>query len=540
MFTFKFNSPTPLNKYKLFQFVFFLSVTFMIGSCKKREATDWDTNLLGPIFKTSLGIDHILPDSLTQINSDNSVSIVYDDNFNSSGFVNTQQLPDTAIVKYFTIPFGSIFLNAGDNFLDQTEETKLNFEPLELSRLIVKTGEIEVKIINKINQPVDVTYILPKALKNGLPYTFSATIPAYNSSNGGNYSATFYLDGYDVDLRGISGAHVNRLVTHLIANISSTATGLAQIFSTDSLLVSLKLKSIVPYYAKGYFGQSKDTSNTNSGISLFDRIVAGNFSLQEAKLNLDIKNGIGADVRASLLSFKSINNKTGNVVPLQHSSVAQTFNVHRATDSPFTPSLYSFEYNNTNSNLVSLLENMPTNFTYSYATELNPFGNISNGNDFVYTDKAVDAHVRLDIPLHFSSTNLTLVDTIYLQEDSIGEHNTVKSAVLKLLAVNSFPFDADVKFYLLDNNLLKQEQLMDETTIMAAKPDADGRVRTTQESRLPITINNELLNKLLEKRKVLAVVTINTYENPMKYKIYSDYKLDLKLTGNLFFNVQVK
>lgn len=512
----------------------------LLNSCKKREATDWDTNLLGPLFKTSLSIDQILPDSLTQINSDNSINIVYDNHFNSSGFVNTKQLPDTSILKVFTIPFGTIYLNAGDNFMDLTEESNLNFAPLELSRLIVKSGEIEVKIVNKITQPVDITYILPKAIKDGMPYTFTATIPAYNSSNGGNYNATFNLDGYDVDLRGLSGAYVNRLVTHLIANVSTTASATAQINSTDSLKVFIKLKSIIPYYAKGYFGQSKDTSYTNSSITLFDRIVAGSFSLQEAKLNLDIKNGIGADIRAGLISFQSVNGKTGNVVSLQHNSVSKIFNVHRATDFPFTPSLYSFEYNNSNSNLVSLLENMPTVFNYGYYTELNPFGNISNGNDFVYTDRAVDAHVRLDIPLHFSSTNLTLVDTIYLSEDSLGEHNTVKSADLKLIALNSFPFDADVKFYMLNNQLEKQEQLMDKSTIMAAEPDADGRVREAKESRLPVTVSNELLNKLLEKRKVLAVVTINTVNNPMKYKIYSDYKLDLKLTGNLLFNVQVK
>lgn len=529
-----------MKKIKFFQYFSLGLFLVIIGACKKREATDWDTNLLGPLFKTTLSIDQILPDSLTQINSDNSINVVYDDFFNSSGFVNTNQLPDTAILKYFTIPFGTIFLNAGDNFMDLTEETSLSFSPLELSRLIVKSGEIEVKIVNKITQPVDITYILPKAIKNGQPYTFNATIPAYNSSNGGNYSASFNLDGYDVDLRGLSGSFVNRLVTHLIANVSTTANGLAQISSTDSLKVSIKLKSIVPYYAKGYLGQSKDTSYIDSKLTLFDRIVAGNFSLQEAKLNLDIRNGIGADIRAGLLSFKSINSKTGNTVSLQHNSVSQIFNVHRATDNPFVPSLYSFEYNNTNSNLVSLLENMPTSFNYGYYAELNPFGNISNGNDFVYTDKAVEAHVRLDIPLHFSSNNLTLIDTIFLQDDSLGEHNTVKSAVLKLIAVNSFPFDADVKFYLLDNNLQKQEQLMDKSTIMAAQPEVDGKVKTPQESRLPITISNELLNKLLEKRKVLAVVTINTLNNPMKYKIYSDYKLDLMLTGNLLFNVQVK
>jgi hypothetical protein len=183
---------------------------------------------------------------------------------------------------------------------------------------------------------------------------------------------------------------------------------------------------------------------------------------------------------------------------------------------------------------------MPDRFDLSYFTELNPFGNISNGNDFVYTDKAIDAHVKLDIPLHFSSNNLTLVDTIYLQQDSLGEHNTVRSAALKLIAENSFPFDADIKFYLLDNSLQQQEQLMDKTTILAAQPDSDGKVRKSISSTLPITVSNELLNKLLQKRKVLAVVTLNTFNNPLKHKIYSDYKLDLKLTGNLLFNVRVK
>ena len=174
------------------------------------------------------------------------------------------------------------------------------------------------------------------------------------------------------------------------------------------------MKSIVPYYAKGYFGQSNDTSNSESRVTLFDRIQAGTFSLEDATLNLDVKNGIGADIRAGLLGFRSVNTRTGNTVAMQHSSVQQIFNVQRATDFPFTPSNYSFEYNKSNSNLISLLENMPNRFDLSYYTELNPFGNISNGNDFVYTDKAIDAHVKLDIPLHFSSNNLTLVDTVYL------------------------------------------------------------------------------------------------------------------------------
>jgi hypothetical protein len=517
-----------------------VAVLIFLTACKKEEGTDWDTNLLGPLFKTTLSINQILPDSLTQINADNAIHVVYDEHFNSSGFVNTSELPDTSILKFFTIPFGTIYLSAGDNFMNLTEETNLNFDPLELSRLIVKTGEIEVKVVNKISQPIEVTYILPKALKNGIPYTFNATIPAYNSSNGGVYTATFKLDGYDVDLRGLSGAFVNRLVTQLIANVSPSATGLTQINSTDSLKVFLKLKSIVPYYAKGYFGQSKDTSNSESRVTLFDRIQAGTFSLDEATLNLDVKNGIGADIRAGLLGFQSVNTRTGNIVAMQHSSVQQIFNVHRATDFPFTPSEYSFEYNKSNSNLLSLLENMPDRFDLSYFTELNPFGNISNGNDFVYTDKAIDAHVKLDIPLHFSSNNLTLVDTIYLQQDSLGEHNTVRSAALKLIAENSFPFDADIKFYLLDNSLQQQEQLMDKTTILAAQPDSDGKVRKSISSTLPITVSNELLNKLLQKRKVLAVVTLNTFNNPLKHKIYSDYKLDLKLTGNLLFNVRVK
>lgn len=71
----------------------------------------------------------------------------------------------------------------------------------------------------------------PKPLKMVCLIPLMLLFLLYNSSNGGNYSATFTLDGYDVDLRGISGANVNRLVTHLIASVSNTASGLAQIFS---------------------------------------------------------------------------------------------------------------------------------------------------------------------------------------------------------------------------------------------------------------------------------------------------------------------
>ncbi len=525
---------------RIYSFLLIYSLLIVLSSCRKKEGTDWDTHWLGPLFRTSLTIQQIVPDTLMATDPNNVVHLYYDKVFKGTGFISTQQLPDTAILKYFTIPFGTVTLNPGDNFLDLTEESVMNFGALELSRLIVKTGIIDVKIVNKINKPVDVTYILPKSQKNGQPYTFNATIPAYTTANGGLYEASFAIEGYDFDLRGISGAYVNRLVTHLIANISTSAVGQAQINAADSLLVSLKLKNIVPYYAKGYFGHSLDTSSTSTNLNFFDRIIAGGFSLQEAKLNLDIKNGIGADLRANLLNFQSVNSQNGTVVSLQHSSVGQTINVHRATDNPFSPSQYSFEFNSSNSNLVHLLENMPNRFDYSYATELNPFGNIANGNDFVYPDKAIEARLTLDIPLHLSTNNLTLVDTIYLNKDSIKPHNSIQSAALKLIALNTFPFDAEVQFYLLDENLQKQEQLLSESRIKAATPDSDGKVRTAQESRLPANINHELLNKLLEKRKVLAVVTLNTINNPMKYKIYSDYKIDLKLTGNMLFNLQIK
>lgn len=511
-----------------------------LSGCKKGEGTDWDTNLVAPIFRSTLTIQQLLPDSLTQINPDNTVSLVYDKHFTSAGFTNTKQLPDTTIVKYFTIPFGSVSLVAGDNFMNTTEETKLHLSPLELNRIIVKTGTIEVQVFNKINQPVDITYILPKAIKNGQVATFNATIPAYNSSNGGHFTTEFNLDDYSIDLRGITGNYVNRLVTHLIANVSTTATGTAQITSNDSLVVMLKLKKLIPYYAHGYFGQQQDTLNASSNVTVFDRVTAGAFSLHDARLNLSLSNGIGADIRASLLNFKSENSNTQNVVTLQHHTVGAMLNVHRATDNPFTPNVYNFEYNDGNSNLTELLANMPNRFSYSYFTELNPFGNLSGGNDFVYPEWAIDAHINIDIPLYFSATGLTLVDTIYLKDDTLKNHNSIKSGTLKLIASNYFPFDTDVEFYLLDENLQKQEQLMNKTTIQSAIPDADGKVRKPVESVLPAHISNELLNKLVQKRKVLTVVRINTLSNPLKYKIYSDYKLNLKLTGNMMFNIQVK
>ena len=57
--------------------IYFIILFLFFASCKKESIhPEWDVNLLSPIAKTKLTLNQIVADSLLQVNSDSSISLV--------------------------------------------------------------------------------------------------------------------------------------------------------------------------------------------------------------------------------------------------------------------------------------------------------------------------------------------------------------------------------------------------------------------------------------------------------------------------------
>ena len=135
--------------------------------------------------------------------------------------------------------------------------------------------------------------------------------------------------------------------------------------------------------------------------------------------------------------------------------------------------------------------------------------------------------MQIEIPLSFSGSNISLKDTV----DVSFSIDNIEQASFTLLAQNSYPIDAEIKMYLLDQNNMVLESLLSEQIVQTSEVDANGKTISSTSSELTFAFNN--INESLSLCKKIAFeVTLNTQSSKQFVTIYSNYTMDLKLVAN--------
>ena len=168
---------------------------------------------------------------------------------------------------------------------------------------------------------------------------------------------------------------------------------------------------------------------------------------------------------------------------------------------------------------------------------LNPMGNISAGNDFIYRGYDFKTQVHIEIPFSFAVSNLTLRDDVAYTFGN--ELEQVDHPQLQLIADNGYPFAAQVQVEILDTQGQSKLSLFSgNNTILPGTLIEEG-VSTPTRSILPITLNNAESKILKENGKMRITATFNT-NTPGYTKIYDYYKLRLKLKGNFKYHIEIQ
>ncbi|MCC6837250.1 MAG: hypothetical protein IT234_01815, partial [Bacteroidia bacterium] len=337
-----------------------LTITFF--SCRKElEKPSWDTQILAPLVNASMNINNLLPDSILQANADSSMKIVFRNDIFNLSMDTLFQIPDTIIKNGYNIPL-STTLNPGQTVLNNvTTETTYQIQDAQLRTATIKSGFVNYKIKSKIHEITDFVYSIPCAKKNGIPFSINVSVPAAVGSTPGVYNQTFDLSGYVIDLTGIANNKVNTIYTSLTASISPLGQPVA-IVPSDSLIIENKFYDVIPYYAKGYFGNNTiNIGPETSNFTLFERITDGTIQLEDVNLNLYIENPIGLDARVFINNLQSINSRTGNTINLSNSIIGSPININRAAESGGNvyPTYANFPLTVSNSNIKPMIENLP-------------------------------------------------------------------------------------------------------------------------------------------------------------------------------------
>ena len=517
-------------------------IIFIFFSCRKDfEKPNWDVDLLAPLVKTTLTLNDLLPDSLIQVNSDTSLKIVYQTNVFDIDMDSLFKIPDTTIAEVFTVIFSSI-ANPGNSFYSSAEEVKLNISNgVELNYALIESGFIELEVFSEIKERILVTYTISSATLNGDTLVLQELVDAATPTQDGYFTKKIDLSGYELNLTGTSQSTFNTLVTYAVATVDTNGAPVI-INAGDKITFNNKLISIIPHYVRGYFGsQQYRFGPETTALTVFDKIVAGSLDINQVDVNLDFENGIGVDARLTMNQFTTINTATSTSSALTHSIMGAPININRAQETFSVPEViytnYNVFMNTSNSNIDQLIEILPNQLKYDINLNINPMGNLSGSNDFVFKKHPLKTNLNVEFPLSLIANNLTLVDTVNLSLNSGSTSGEIIDGVLYLYAENGFPFDAgfELSLYDINSNFIQNLTVVDK--ILAAPVDAALKVIEKRSSRISIPLSESDIDNLYSADKIVIKIAFTTKPQSQFIKIYDGYVIDIKLVGDFAYHV---
>ncbi len=523
---------------------YLIIILLAVLSCKKEnDKTQWDIEVVGPLFHATLTMSNFLGDKSIVTTSDNAQILAYDSTFSNFNLDTLSELPDTTITTVTRFPFNQLF-QPGSQFPSNNNETQLGFGNVGLTEAFIKSGSIQIEIKNTLHSKIIFEYKIPGATLNGVPFFVTAEVDSASFTNPKYFSHTYDLTGYHFNLTGTTGTSFNT-ISYDIKTISDPNGHPFNVNANDTV-VNLKanLLSVVPLFVRGYLGQSSQSTVNNLDFGIGDLVDGGTVELDSIRLNLDLTNYIGADEQIYISLMRSVNTRTNTIVNLVAPNFLNHYlNINRArlypalTDS-LVPFNYSIQLDQTNSNIQDLIENLPEKFDYDLNLSLNPQGNISGNNDFLFTDRLVTSRLRLTMPLRFALNQLMMVDTIPFTLEGGTNYDPVGTTNLKLIASNSFPFDINLQMLLLDSTQAIVDSMFVPDLIRAAPYDINyrstGKTRTVIE--VPVDINRK--GRLLSVKRIIVRTKFNTPDYPQLIQMYSDYRLDLKLVADGIYSIR--
>ncbi len=438
-------------------------------------------------------------------------------------------------------PSSATAIFPAQNLIDTVKSITLELSPVELVQVNLRHGDIFMQANSTLQDSVYLTYGIPSATKNGVPFVKKFTLPP--APKGGNSSLNLQFDftGYDLDMTGQFHNTVNTIYTSIVARIDSTGK-IKTLALTDSIYFNVAFKNLLPNYAKGYLGNRTVNAKGEAPVKLFSKISGGTLSLQNVICSLTIENRIGIAGSLLINDITAINSRTNQSVSLTGSIIGtpQAIDKPKAplSSSPanIIPTVDSITLDNSNSNIKKIIETMPDKLNYSLSISMNPLGNTGN-TDFVYYGSNIEASLNMQIPLDLIANKLELKDTIDFAFGNSRSYDNITGGQLTLLSDNGFPFDAFVQIYLLDNSFNKTDSLISSGKIDAASLNSNNKATVKKRSKLNIPISQNKIEKLKQAKKVLIVANFSTIPANTSLKIYSDYAIDFKLVGDFKYSI---
>lgn len=491
----------------------------VISSCKK-EATRWETDWSIPFVTDTLNLYNFHNDSTLDNLTSSDYLVVFERELLDVSLNDFFFIPDTTISQTFSPTIGIGSVPPGFTFYNEVEAHELSVPNVQLKKIIVSSGQIDLKVFNPIGTSAYYTLKMPGVVKDGLTLEHTFFIDAGTTEIPALANEQIVLDGYTLDLRGeditgsvnISG--YNTLQTSL--SIMSDPNGEAvPITTSDVFEVEAKIKNLSIDYAQGYFGEQLFSDTTTFSIPILNQIVSGNIDLDEVPIDIEITNGTKIPFSTEISILENINS-LNNSISLNSALIGNPQLISPATGawSTLTESNHLIGLDNSNSNMTNYIENLGHTHNLGFEVKMNPFGSATGSFNEIFPNSQLRIKLKSEFPLGLESNGLVIMDTVPVNLSSEIVKNLIeaKEATLHIEAVNSFPISGNVSLQFLDNGGSVLHDITDVETIQSSLlgfMDNEENLMKN-ESVIEVFLNYEILNDFDLIKYVVLVAEFNT------------------------------
>ncbi|MAO45945.1 MAG: hypothetical protein CL823_02230 [Crocinitomicaceae bacterium] len=406
-----------MRKFNLLSVAFLL--VFLFG-CEDREPLSWESEIFLPIVDDRIGWLDYVKDSMIvdieglEIVDGNPAKIVLHQPIDMISGALAPVLPDTSIEENIGIGNVPVPIPVPVDYPFIVQEDELPITNLGgtagayLREVVVSSGEMVFAVESSIEGELDMSYYLTCCTIDGEEVGIDLVIPASVDGELGVSTGVLNLENAVFDLTGSAGAGSNLITTAFTAQGSQSNTEVFYATSEDNIKVTVQFHDFEVKSALGYFGNL--TAGFAASEDVIDTIPLPNpvLNMEGAVAKLRLENTIGADVR---LTFDELN--LGEI-PMEHPSF---FGIHDISRAQWIDGLlYStteLEINLTEEggNFNNLIELFPEDLNTVGNIELNPYGDVSLGNDYLDVDEPPRLDLELEIPLNVGIDGVVLVDS---------------------------------------------------------------------------------------------------------------------------------
>jgi len=518
-------------KIKIKLFSVFAGFLLINGCNDSLELAPYEADLLAPLAYGSLSLNDYAGDDKLQLTGTDTLHVFFEDTVFSLGLEDLIGIPDTSVTEEFVVPVSGLSFPPGVPFYGDTIKTTYKIAGAKLKFAKLRSASVKIKLSNTVDKPVLFTYNVLSATKNGQVFKIEELVAA-NS----NFTKIYNLDGYDLDLRGVNGNLFNTINGFFTAMIDPNETQNHTFTLGDKFSVENTFQSIVLDFVTGSFGSDEVLINDSVAFGLTENYPFDLLDITDFDLNLKIDNGIGADLGLKVNSIQSYSAKTASLVSLNHAIIGNNISLNRAVqlyqNDEVKHQQKQLQFNAANSNLDQLIEIAPSDFVFDLGVNLNPYGNISLGNDFAFYEHKLSMIASADVPLSFALGRLHLKDTVAYKLDLDSDTtitNRINSGFLKLQFENGYPLEAQTQVYVLDSNNVIIDSLFSTPSVISGAPQvAQNAADAFAISYTEVELNQVKIDRLNTGKNFLIDMFLST-TNQQMIRISNSNRINYKI-----------